>query len=131
MGWRDEYLPDHAKRVKDDDAVQAARLPWCEFCPSNAVKPEQIHVHHAKSRGAGGGDVAGNLISLCWLCHHKAHTARISRPRIMRFLINRDGLWRLLGGKRNCRCGCKRFRYIEETGSFECMNERCRSVYAP
>lgn len=30
--------------------------------------------HHLKTRGAGGGDEWGNLMSLCPICHTRAHT---------------------------------------------------------
>lgn len=53
-------------RKKDPKAVNAARKEWCELCPRPAF-PDQIHVHHVKTRGAGGGYVDAcpdaNLVS--------------------------------------------------------------------
>src|SRR5262245_4311213 len=127
MGWRHEYLPEHAKRVKDKDALNDARLEWCEFGMGCVCKSEQIHVHHVKSRGAGGGDVAHNLVSLCWVCHQKAHEARISRERMLRFVELRNRLRAAVGT--NCKCGCARFIYLEAEGAFRC--HRCSQSYRP
>jgi len=43
--------------------------PWCEVCGS-----PWIHVHHIRSRGAGGDDEAENLMSLCPEHHTEYHT---------------------------------------------------------
>ena len=31
------------------------------------------HLHHIKSRGAGGDDTLDNVLWLCYLCHDKYH----------------------------------------------------------
>lgn len=31
------------------------------------------HVHHIKTRGAGGKHVAANLVCICWRCHEAVH----------------------------------------------------------
>ena len=40
---------------------------WCPL--SNG------HLHHKKTRGAGGDDKLENVIWLCYLCHDKNHKA--------------------------------------------------------
>jgi len=54
--------------------VEAARRGYCENCWSTRGP---FHVHHIKSRGAGGGDEPENLISLCWECHRKVHDGQL------------------------------------------------------
>lgn len=62
-------------RVKDRRAIELARRDWCELCG----RPGAVHVHHIRSRGAGGDDVLENLISLCPECHDLVHRGRIPR----------------------------------------------------
>ena len=66
------------KRIVDREAVNAARLTYCEYCGKTGI----IHVHHLKSKGSGGHDTPDNLISLCIFCHSKAHTGEISREQL-------------------------------------------------
>lgn len=68
-------------RVKDRTAIERARKPWCEWCWDLR---KSCHVHHIKSRGAGGHDMDDNLICLCWECHDKAHRGLISRDELRR-----------------------------------------------
>ena len=42
---------------------------WTEF--------DQFHIHHKKTRGAGGTDDKSNLIGLCWQCHRKVHDGNV------------------------------------------------------
>ena len=42
---------------------------WCEACYRI-----RHHIHHIKSRGAGGTDDHSNLIALCARCHNRIHT---------------------------------------------------------
>jgi 5-methylcytosine-specific restriction endonuclease McrA len=35
------------------------------------------HIHHIKTRGAGGGDEMSNLCLLCFLCHDAVHRGLI------------------------------------------------------
>jgi HNH endonuclease len=126
MGWRHEYLPAHAKRIKDPDAVNAARKDFCEYC-CGPMKAEEIHVHHVKSRGAGGHDRVENLVSLCWLCHQKVHEGKIVRARLTALIRKREILRPLIG--LTCNCGCQRLRWVESLGEFQCF--KCSRQYAP
>ena len=67
---------------RDDKVLMAARKHWsaayvgywidkpsCEACGIPAEPP-----HHIRTRGAGGSDDAGNLLSLCVVHHKQAHT---------------------------------------------------------
>lgn len=72
-----EPIDKPAKRIEDPAAVEAARRPWCEWCGRDTRNG--CHVHHVRSRGARGGDVAPNLCSLCYLCHGKFHDGNIRR----------------------------------------------------
>jgi hypothetical protein len=60
--------PKPSKRIIDSKAVAAARLDWCENCGQRVYPPGApvnelfwSHVHHIKSRGAGGSDIPENL----------------------------------------------------------------------
>ena len=57
-------------RVRSWALVEAARRAYCENCWTTQGP---FHVHHIRSRGAGGGDEPQNLISLCFECHRKVH----------------------------------------------------------
>ena len=73
------------KRIKNPEAIEKARKPYCEYCGRSGV----VHVHHwLRTKGAGGDDVPENLISLCVHCHTKAHHGRISKDKF-REIINR------------------------------------------
>jgi hypothetical protein len=43
--------------------------PNCQVC--NGIASE---VHHIVFKSHGGSDEDNNLISLCWMCHRKAHS---------------------------------------------------------
>ena len=49
---------------------------FCEF--------EKFHLHHKKSRGAGGGDDKDNLAGICWECHRKIHDGIIRYRGVMK-----------------------------------------------
>lgn len=66
-------------RLRDPKAIQAARREYCELCGRYGV----IHVHHIRSKGAGGNDEADNLVSLCPICHDKVHRGLIERERLI------------------------------------------------
>jgi 5-methylcytosine-specific restriction endonuclease McrA len=66
------------KRIVDRKAIEAARKPYCELCGRWGT----VDVHHIDSRGAGHGDEPENLISLCRVCHRKAHDGNISRDEL-------------------------------------------------
>jgi len=74
-----EQVNEKPCRVRDPQAIKAARREACELC--GAWCPEG-HVHHARSKGAGGDDVRWNLIFLCPLCHHGVHAGNISRQAV-------------------------------------------------
>ena len=63
------------RRTKSKQAIEDARCTYCEYCG----KGGSVHVHHVVSRGAGGGDTADNLISLCIRCHARTHSGEIPR----------------------------------------------------
>jgi 5-methylcytosine-specific restriction endonuclease McrA len=63
------------KRVVNKQAIEEARKPSCQVCGRYGA----VEVHHIKSRGSGGGDTPDNLISLCYKCHTKAHTGKLSK----------------------------------------------------
>ncbi len=66
------------KRINDKQAIEAARKPWCEVCKHwGRTTP-----HHIKTVGSGGNDTPDNLISLCAVCHTKAHNGQISKEKL-------------------------------------------------
>jgi hypothetical protein len=80
---RDRHLYDglplaKSMRVVDRKAIEAARKNYCELCGSFRGP---FQVHHVKTRGSGGGDLAELLINLCVGpgtndCHGKVHRAQ-------------------------------------------------------
>ena len=61
------------KRIKNKNAL--ARRGYCQLCGRGGY----TEIHHIRSRGAGGDDVAENLIECCSRCHSMCHTAEISK----------------------------------------------------
>lgn len=51
-----------------------AKTNSCRYCGTSGTD-----VHHIKTRGAGGTDIAENLIELCRICHTKFHAGVIDR----------------------------------------------------
>jgi hypothetical protein len=43
-------------------------------------------LHHAKSKGSGGGDVRGNLIRVCLKHHQKIHNGLVPRKVLYEYL---------------------------------------------
>ena len=70
---------DKPHRIQDRKAVMAARRDECEIC--GLWTGNFAHVHHIRTRGAGGNDVPENLISLCWKCHEKVHRGLLKVKR--------------------------------------------------
>lgn len=84
----DLAIPKPGVRVRCEAAMAAIRaIGHCEKCGVGC----QPHVHHVKSRGAGGHDEAGNLIALCPGCHDRAHRALIGRDELREIIGRRDG----------------------------------------
>lgn len=65
-------------RIVDKGAIREARRERCEYCGGTWG----LQVHHIKSRGSGGDDVAENLICLCEVCHTRAHSGEISKEEL-------------------------------------------------
>ena len=80
------------KRIVNRKAVEQARQSFCELCG----RPGPVHVHHIKSRGAGGGDVPENLISLCPECHAEVHAGLIPKAKLVRIAVRREQ-WKSAG----------------------------------
>ena len=70
-----QKLPDkeyHELRLK----IHAKQLFCCLKC-GFYTGFEIFHLHHIKSRGAGGKDTEENLIGVCFRCHTKIHMGLI------------------------------------------------------
>ncbi len=59
------------KRIKDPELLATVRKLHCMGCGMEG--PGAIHAHHVIPRGAGGGDIATNVMPLCGACHYKIH----------------------------------------------------------
>ena len=66
------------KRIKNKNAL--ARRGYCQLCGRGGY----TEMHHIKSRGSGGDDVAENVCELCKICHSKAHSAQISKAELLK-----------------------------------------------
>jgi hypothetical protein len=56
-------------KLIDKSLIASFRGSICEWCLYVAASEG----HHIFSKGAGRVDIRGNLVSLCRLCHTKAH----------------------------------------------------------
>jgi hypothetical protein len=56
------------RQIKEIEDYRAEHFT-CELC---GFMP--AHIHHIRTRGAGGGNEAGNLIALCPSHHLEIHT---------------------------------------------------------
>ena len=56
-------------RLKDKQVLESVRKRPCCACG----KWGDIHAHHIKTRGAGGGDTFENLLPLCMSHHTEIH----------------------------------------------------------
>lgn len=54
----------------------------CQCCKGKS-KDRILNVHHIESRKTGG-DVPGNLVTLCGYCHRQYHAGRIDLPKVIR-----------------------------------------------
>ncbi|MGE5611663.1 MAG: HNH endonuclease signature motif containing protein [Bacillota bacterium] len=115
-------------RIKDPEAIESARRPHCEYCGHPGRREGEIHVHHVRSRGAGGHDCQENLVSLCWLCHDGVHRGRIPRARI-EALVGARELLRGQIGTLACVCGDTRLIWLAAQGVFRCY--KCDEVIGP
>lgn len=70
-------------RIVDEDLLEAVRQLVCLACASldpqgawEAIHDNQIrcHPHHVVSRGAGGHDLAANVMPLCFKHHREIHS---------------------------------------------------------
>jgi 5-methylcytosine-specific restriction endonuclease McrA len=75
VGVSYEYIPKPGVRIRDQKALDAAKRDRCEICGHFCQSTG--HVHHHKTKGSGGDDIASNLIFLCFDCHEKVHRARV------------------------------------------------------
>jgi hypothetical protein len=71
------------RRIVDESLLEEVRRLPClaHACQDPRVALEAIgegvtrsHPHHVVSRGAGGDDVASNVMPLCPACHQEVHT---------------------------------------------------------
>ncbi len=81
-------------RIIDEEAYEMARSHECEICGTLC----DCGPHHITPRGAGGSDVAENLIQLCPTCHRKAHNGDFDRDWLRRIAKRRIANQDLLGG---------------------------------
>lgn len=61
--------PKPQKRVKASqaewDRLREEKLDGCRICGTS----HGLQLHHIVPRSQGGGDVAPNLVCVCWVCH--------------------------------------------------------------
>ncbi|WP_254535924.1 HNH endonuclease [Halomarina litorea] len=73
---RDEHTyslsSDARERVLERDGHTCQRC-GCDVEGGHRESNQSAEVHHLIPRSAGGPDANQNLVTLCWLCHQKAH----------------------------------------------------------
>ncbi len=75
------------QRIVDKKLLKEMAQVPCEVCGGQW----SVVAHHITTKGAGGHDLPENLISLCVLCHNKAHHGGISIQRLREIVRGRDG----------------------------------------
>ena len=63
---------DARQRVLERDAHSCQRC-GCDVVGGLRESRESAEVHHIIPRSAGGPNTDRNLVTLCWVCHKKAH----------------------------------------------------------
>lgn len=58
-----------SQRIVDEELLETVRGLACMCCQA----PPRSHPHHLRSRGAGGDDVAENVVALCFDHHREIH----------------------------------------------------------
>ena len=72
-------------RIRNQETIEQCKLPNCEICG----RETNNEPHHIITRGAGGPDIAENLIQLCPSCHTKAHSGRYSKEKLFNIVARR------------------------------------------
>lgn len=72
-------------RIKNKKLIESKKHN-CEYC---GKKNCYTNTHHIKSKGAGGDDIADNLIELCSNCHRKVHDGLISKQELLKIVKRR------------------------------------------
>ena len=90
-------------RIVNEDILEVFRqAPECEWCGKE--NRTGLDPHHVLTRGAGGPDVAENLVALCRRCHQDAHNGRVKPSELLAVAAKRcrmtvaeveKKLWRL------------------------------------
>lgn len=75
-------------KVIDLDLLERFRGRACEICGALG----RNHPHHLTSRGVCRLDVKFNLVTLCWVCHRKAHDGNIPRQQLVELVADRTGI---------------------------------------
>lgn len=75
-------------RIVNRAVVAAARKPYCEY----TGRAGWTEVHHIRPRGAGGGDVAENLVSLHPEVHRLVHDGKVNRYALVLVVARREKL---------------------------------------
>lgn len=83
----DRQSPEHDRSIPDDirrevlrrDGYKCLECGWShdEWNPSD---PRHLEPHHVKHHVRGGENVAGNLKTLCTVCHDKTHRREKKEP---------------------------------------------------
>ena len=72
-------------RIRNQETIEKCKLPNCEICG----RMTNNEPHHIITRGAGGPDIAENLIQLCPICHTKAHSGDFTREKLFDIVARR------------------------------------------
>jgi hypothetical protein len=73
-------------RIVNQSIYKEVKKDYCEYCGTGV----KTHIHHIKTRGAGGGDIKENLINLCPECHTKVHAGNINRFELVNIIAKRE-----------------------------------------
>ena len=78
------------KRLVDKEVYAASRKEWCEIPTCSNLTAGGSH--HVIPRSCSGPDHPYNLISLCVVCHTKAHDGNIPRSLQFAIVARREGV---------------------------------------
>lgn len=90
---REDNRSKHSKGALDTGRRRARHRDGnaCRWCRRASC----LQVHHIKYRSEGGGHEVENLITLCQICHERAHTnKRLYQPMLMEVIrLGEEGLF--------------------------------------
>lgn len=76
-----EYPPDWDQRIRDVKNRDHHCCVMCGYPKGVKSRRRELQVHHIRPLRSGGNNKLENLVTLCHICHGKAHHRKIKRMK--------------------------------------------------